>query len=128
MLPNTILRRIQMDFRLKRLNNEISFLYGFKTSASRIYDMVMTIEDKGNVSEIHAWLSKTLLTPKDLKDMWNEIKKFSKSNYIEFEVFGEHALFYQKIFKSIDIKKKVTFDGFESYMMTVHRECEMFSV
>lgn len=116
-----------MKFSCKYLNDQISFLYGFKNN-NRIYDMVMTLEQNRDVCVIHAWLSRVPMNFKDLYEMWEALKVNFKSTYFEFEVFEEHKRFYKKVFKSFDERKSKTFDGFNSYILKVHRECELLKI
>jgi len=113
-----------MEFKIKELNKEICFVYGFGKS-KRIYKLVLTLERGKEISTIHALLSKKLLMPKDFLNLWKTILKASATEYFEMEVLPEHSRIYQKLLDIESIKYTKTFDNFESHTLIINRNAKI---
>lgn len=114
-----------MIFKIKNLNEKIYFVYGFLNNA-KIYDMVLTVENKPNkISEIHALISRVPIDPPSFVRLWEAIIGATKSEWFEFEVFPEHAKAYKIAMDIATIKKTKTFDGYDSEILTVHRNTKL---
>ena len=112
-----------MQFKIKPFNETICFIYGFDKNP-RVYDFVLTLITKDNVTEAHALLSRAKLVIVDFLRLWKIVKEASQAEWFIFEVLPEHAKAY-KMGLELESSTSKTFDGYDSVIIKLNRNAKL---
>jgi len=108
-----------MLFRIKKINERITMIYGFKRKHDPKYVLTMTLIKEKNATHVHGLLSKVDLSAKDFLSLWKFMVTNLKTKYMIFEVIPQYAKVYKAFLPIEETYIAKTFNGFTSEILKV---------
>ena len=107
-----------MQYVNRKITNNISLVYGFKTKKAR-YSLIATLHKHYNKTKIYGLLSQDTLDIKSFIEFWKCLQKTVKTKYIEFEAIKSDTKVYRYFLEPVKVTTIKTFNGYEAEQLLI---------